>query len=299
MNNVPRYTPYDGSAPLFTIGLTQLEPECWIEPDGDLDRYLAEKKRLIATVPEEIFVAEEGTEDSQAELLALLAQYLPEQYPDRYKREGTVLHAGHHEIDLDDGTKPPLLLAGSLIEDDLVIMRRKETGWHLVAGYVAFPSSWSLREKFGLAMDHIHAPVPGFQEGTRNAGLINRMFDNLPHGRFVRRFNWALNPDGALHYPKSKAEGALPADGSLKLEDIFARVERQTLRRLPGTGDIVFTIRIYTDPLGMLRNLPDKTTIARAFAAQLEALTDEQLAYKGFTANRDHLVRELHRLAGD
>lgn len=299
MNPTPRYTPYDGSAPLFTIGLTQLDPACWIEPDGDLDRYLDEKSRLLTRVPGEVFVAEDGTEDSQAELLALLGDYLPEQYPDQYRRDGITLHAGSHHVRLDDPETPPLLLAGSLVQDDLVIMRKKATGWHLVAGYVAFPSSWSLREKFGLSMDHIHAPVPDFQEGTRNAGLINRMFDNLPDGRFVRRFNWALNPGGELHYPKSKIEGALPAGASLKLEDIFARVERQTLRRLPGTGDIVFTIRIYTDPLAMLRNLPDAAAVASAFAAQLEALTAAQIAYKGFTANRDHLVRELRRLAAD
>lgn len=295
----PRYTPYDGSAPLFTIGLTQLDPVDWIEPDDDLDRYLAEKQRLLARIPGEVFVAEEGTEDGQAELLALLADYLPEHHPGYYRRDGMTLRTGSHEVRLDDRETPPLLLAGSLVQDDLVIMRKKETDWHLAAGYVAFPSSWSLREKFGLSMDHIHAPVPGFQQGTRNAGLINRMFDNLPEGRIVRRFNWTLNPDSELHYPKSKAEGALPAGSSLKLEDIFARVERQTLRRLPGTADIVFTIRIYTDPLAMLRNLADGAAAASAFAAQLEALTAPQLAYKGLTANRNHLVRELRQLAQD
>ena len=32
----------------------------------------------------------------------------------------------------------------------------------------------------------------------------------------------------------------------------FIRVERQTLRKLPQSGDILFTIQIYLDPLGMI-----------------------------------------------
>ena len=33
----------------------------------------------------------------------------------------------------------------------------------------------------------------------------------------------------------------------------FIRVERQTLRKLPVTGDILFTIRIHLDPMAALR----------------------------------------------
>ncbi len=44
----PAHTPYDGSAQPFTIGLQQLDPKDWIEIDGDLLGYLAEKERLFA-----------------------------------------------------------------------------------------------------------------------------------------------------------------------------------------------------------------------------------------------------------
>ena len=68
------------------------------------------------------------------------------------------------------------------------------------------------------------------------------MFDNLQPERPVFRFNWSINPDADLYYPASKAHGALPAGHDLSLERTFARVERQTLRRLPVTGDILFTV---------------------------------------------------------
>jgi hypothetical protein len=46
----------------------------------------------------------------------------------------------------------------------------------------------------------------------------------------------------------------------------FIRVERQTLRRLPKTGGIVFSIRIYADPLATLMALGDGGQMAQALA---------------------------------
>jgi hypothetical protein len=292
----PAYTPYDGSARLFTIGLGPLDPARWIEPDGDLERYLIEKDRLIADQRDVVFVEETGTRDAQREVLDLLAEHITARHPSVYRREGSAVVAGARTIDLDTD-EAPLVTAGALVQDDLVLMRRDDSGWRLVAGYVAFPSSWSLPEKFGRRMEDIHAPVPDFGEGTRNALLINRMFDNLKVEQPVFRFNWSINPDADLHYPASKAHGALPDGHALSLETTFARVERQTLRKLPVSGDILFTIRIYTDPLAALRTLSDARKIALVFADQLEALNLPQATYKGLATKRAALVAELRAVA--
>ncbi|MEW9614172.1 DUF3445 domain-containing protein [Shinella sp. S4-D37] len=292
----PAYTPYDGSARLFTIGLGPLDPARWIEPDGDLERYLLEKDRLIADQRDVVFVEEAGTREAQREVLELLAEHITARHPSFYRREGSAVVAGARSVDLDTG-EAPLVTAGALVQDDLVLMRRDDSGWRLVAGYVAFPSSWSLPEKFGRRMEDIHAPVPDFGEGTRNALLINRMFDNLKVEQPVFRFNWSINPDADLHYPASKAHGALPDGHALSLETTFARVERHTLRKLPVSGDILFTIRIYTDPLAALRTLPDARRVAAVFADQLVALTLPQAAYKGLATKRAALVAELRAVA--
>jgi hypothetical protein len=292
----PAYTPYDGSARLFTIGLGPLDPARWIEPDGDLERYLLEKDRLIADQRDVVFVEEVGTRAAQQEVLDLLAEHVATQHPAFYRREGSAIATDARTISLD-ADDAPLVTAGALVQEDLVLMRRDETGWRLVAGYVAFPSSWSLPEKFGRRMEDIHAPVPDFGEGTRNALLINRMFDNLKVEQPVFRFNWSINPDADLHYPASKAHGALPDGHALSLETTFARVERQTLRKLPVSGDILFTIRIYTDPLAALRTLSDARKIALVFADQLEALNLPQATYKGLATKRAALVAELRAVA--
>jgi len=189
----PTYTPYDGSAKPFTIGLMPLDPDCWIEPDADWARYVGEKRALVEIRRDDVFVAEADTSDAQREALDLLRQHLRERHPNLCP-----------DVPDTDSDLPPLLRAGLMIQDDLVIMRRKQDGWHLVAGFVAFPSSWSLREKFGRPMHAIHADVPGFGEGTRNATLIHRIFDNLQVSQPVERLNWSVNTSNALFLPLSK-----------------------------------------------------------------------------------------------
>jgi hypothetical protein len=77
----------------------------------------------------------------------------------------------------------------------------------------------------------------------------------------------------------------------------FIRVERQTLRRLPSSGDILFTIRIYLDPMRVLELHPERATLATSFAAQLAALDDAQVDYKGLSADRERLVAALNGIA--
>jgi hypothetical protein len=291
-----KHTPYDGSSKPFTIGLTQLDPDRWIEPDDQIQHYLNQKAHLLAQSRGAVFVAEDGTEQAQNEVLQILSDYLPTRYPDIYCRQDNLMIVGGRRVALsgDDA----LVIAGSLIQDDLAIMQRSDRGWRLGAAYIAFPSSWSLAEKFGRTMDEIHAPVPGFGDGTRNAELIARMFDNLPPGRFVERFNWAVNVDGSLHLPKSKSESLSATAIELTEESAFIRIERQTLRKLPETGAIVFTIRIYSDPLSLLRQREDAATLALAFVEQLRALDLPQAAYKGLVSKRDALISALISIAG-
>jgi hypothetical protein len=304
--NIPSHTPYDGSSKLFTIGLKPLDLRNWIEIDATFDFQLAEKRRIYAEYADKVFVAEEATEDAQAEVLALLAEHLPARFPERYRRgSDRMTVVGHPELDgLEAQDLRPLHKASLLVQEDLIIMRRGEDGWRLAAGSLCFPSSWLLTEKFGKPMSAIHEPVPGFGPGTRNAGLIDRMFDRLQIGQPVERFNWSIQAGDALYHPLSNVERIDRATGRpIRFPDVeaaaraFIRVERQTLRKLPATGDILFTIRIHLDPIGLLKTRPDREALAASFAGQLMALDAEQLDYKGLTADRDRLVEALSEIA--
>jgi dimethylamine monooxygenase subunit A len=292
------HTPYDGSSKLFQIGLKPLDPEAWIDVDEKLGSYLAEKERLAAAQPDAVFAAEPGTEDSQAEVLAMFVEHLPRRFPETYRREGAAIEivTAGRRVALDDPAMPPLRIAASLVQDDLVLMRKAENGWRLVAASLSFPSSWNLAEKFGRPMHEVHGPVPGFGAGTRNAALIERMFDNLRPETGMVRWNWSLYGDDELFHPVSHEPDARRFGDGDQPGPIFLRLERQTLRRLPQTRDILFTIRIYIDPLSALEQHSDGSTLATAIAAQLDALDGEQLAYKGLVAERERLTARLRAI---
>lgn len=299
MNKAPVHTPYDGSSQPFTIGLQQLDLKDWIEVDENLLAYLTEKRRLFDLHSERIFVEEPGTQAAQAEVLDLLATHLIDRYPQLYARDGEAITISGwpEQIELGTAQTPFLHRAANLVQEDLVLMRKDEKrGWHLGAASLSFPSSWTLLEKFGRSMDDIHAPVPDFNAGTRNAGLITRMFDNLRPDRSVYRMNWSLQPDGEMYHPlASHQKGALYSDEDLATQ-CFIRVERQTLRKLPMSGDILFTIRIHLDPVNALKKHPQCSAVAEAFCRQLEALNPAQSNYKGIMTIRERLIDTLNRL---
>lgn len=304
----PTHTPYDGSSKLFTIGLKPLDLDSWIEVDEHLQPYLAEKRRLYADIPDKVFVEEAGTRDAQREVLEMLGQHLTAKFPETYRRTAAGIEVVDAAGNLAGSTtasfsNAPLVAASLLVQEDLILMRRDDSGWRLAAGSLCFPSSWSLIEKFGRPLQQIHAPVPGFGPGTRSADLINRMFNGL-QGQAVERYNWSIQADDALYHPLSNVERIDRAsnrptrfpDGDVNAH-AFIRVERQTLRKLPVSRDILFTIRIHLDPLKVLARHPDRATLAASFAAQLQALDQAQLDYKGLTADRDRLAQSLDIMA--
>ena len=304
-DQLPTHTPYDGSSKLFAIGLKPLELDRWIEVDENLLPHLAEKRRLYAEIPGSVFVEEEASRDAQREELDMLASHLPAKFPATHRHSGevvTVVGAPYDDA-LAGLAEAPLVAASLLVQEDLILMRRDESGWRLVAGSLCFPSSWKLTEKFGRALQDIHAPVPGFGPGTRPAELINRMFDGL-QGQAVERYNWSIQSGDALYHPLSDRQRVDRAtsrpskfpDGDVNAH-AFIRVERQTLRKLPASRDVLFTIRIHLDPLRVLQRHPDRAALAASFTEQLLSLDIEQLDYKGLTADRDRLVAVLNQMA--
>ncbi|MDH4413533.1 MAG: DUF3445 domain-containing protein, partial [Rhizobium sp.] len=195
------HTPYAGPTRPFTIGLSALDPCRWIEPDADLDRYLAEKRTLAATRLDEVFRATGDSLPAQAECLAALVAHIKAHHPQHICGD-----------DLEDATIPPLLRAGMLVQDDLVIMMRREAGWHIAAAHLSFPSSWLLAEKFDRPMEEVHEHVPGFEGGTRNAAMINRIFDNLAPDLPAERFNWSINWKQKLFHPETGRNDAAEPD---------------------------------------------------------------------------------------
>ena len=247
-----------------------------------------------------VFRAEPETLAAQGELLDLLWEHLSERQPDLYTfdNDTITIRPTRQKYARTDFHDRPLELASRLIQDDLVIMRASDRGHRLVAASLCFPSSWSLAEKFGHPLADIHRPVPGFQRGTRIADMIERIFTHLKTDYPVERFNWSLYDDPRLHYQErhhaAHAQMWNPDDPRA-----WIRVERQTLRRLPVSGDIVFTIKICVDPIAVLKRLPDGPRLAASFADQILALDRDQLAYKGMADTPMPTQKERYGVAAE
>ena len=140
-------------------------------------------------------------------------------------------------------------------------------------------------------MHDIHATIPGFSKGTRNAGMIERVFDNLQVELPVERFNWSVYSDDDLYHadrPGSHVSDVFDDD-----HPSWLRVEHQTLRKLPNSGDILFTIRIHIDPLDALKHRDDRQELGKSFVQTIRSMDDAQLQYKGLDRVRDELISRI------
>ena len=296
MSESLRHTPYDGSAAPFSIGMKLLDLKDWIEPDGHIERHLTEKDRHFAERRDVVFREEPDTRAAQREVLDLLSVHLPERFPEVWRREGDVMHIGTcgRAVDLS-ADEAPLLMASKLVQEDLCLMRDGSGGYRLAAASLCFPSSWSLTEKFGKTLDGLHADVPGYADGF--GPRMNRIFANLRTELPAHRLNWSLYADDELHHPAPKHRPRHWFEGEGELS-AFVRVERQTLRRLPVSGDILFTIRIYVDPLDAFRHHADCAKLAAGLRRDILALNEGELAYKALLESRERVVQLLDDISG-
>lgn len=101
----------------------------------------------------------------------------------------------------------------------------------------------------------------------------------------VSRGNWAIFDDvysrEDLYQPASAASRAKANEKPSSLEEVgrkyFYRAEYQTLRRLPKTGVVVFTIRTYQLPLEDFKPFPHEAAV---LASRIQTIDPDFAAYK-------------------
>ena len=132
--------------------------------------------------------------------------------------------------------------AASLVSDDLCLLEaNRPHDWRLIAGALCAPTYWTLPERIGLDLGALHTPVPGGDPDL--SARVGRIFSGLKPDIVLERFNWTVQASDK-HYTPDR-----PSVANKQMSDLHLRVERQTIRKLPKTGAVVFTIRISVDPL--------------------------------------------------
>ncbi len=250
--------------PWLAMGLARVPEAEWLLVDDQRPAELAERERLLAERHDEVFAALPGTEAAGAEVLRLVAGWLAERGFD-----ATPAPAVH-----------PLEAAGRLVQEDLVLMVERDGDLHLDAACLCFPSHWRLADKVGRSTRAVHGPVPGY--GEELAVRVDRFLTRLRAGVVTARRNWSVHPSADLFAPVPPP----PAPGA----DLWIRSERQTLRRLEGTGAVLFTIRVQQTPVASLVHRPD---VARRLAARLRAQPPVFTAYQGLALRLPEILAGL------
>ena len=245
----------------LSMGTRALGSRPWLVADGHREVELARKAELLAERPDEVLAVDPGSERPGRETLALIEAWCAE--------------AGLEPPVALPGGLHPLDRAGRLVQEDLCLLARDDDGWVLRAASLCFPSRWRLADKLGRSQNRVHDPVEGYQDTL--APRVDRLFDRLG-SRIVWRRNWFVHPDPELFQPDRPPAGDPIVPAQRCGEELFVRSERQTLRRLPGSGWILFTIRTQQEPLGVL--LADGGR-RRRFQRYLAEAPPDQLAHRG------------------
>ncbi len=169
------------------------------------------------------------------------------------------------------------------MQEDLCVLVRSDA-WRLQAACVCFPSRWNLASKLGTTLDDIHGPVPIYD--VELSRPTNAFFERLKPDRSFWRLNWTLIDSPVLHQPTSARRSPHG-----ELADWFFRVERQTLRRLPVSGAVVFTIRNYVASAQELCDTHEE--FGATLLLNLDTAPASVQEYKGWVGVADRLRTSL------
>lgn len=236
---------------VLKMGLAKLDESEWLQPDPDLEA----RADGFAAYPDGIQLSPEA-EAPGAELAAMLGLSggLPE------------AASAHHE------------------DMCLLTLPEGEDQYRLVGAAVAWPSDWAPAEKLRLPLRTLHAPIQGYEEQLATG--VDNFMAKLKPGAIYGRCNWFIAATGAMRWVAEPPETAFGhATRENAGETLFVRSERQTLRRLPETGAILFTIGVYVSPLGEL-SAANVAMLANAIGALVEGEGDR----RGAGAYADALI---------
>ena len=217
-------------------GTVPIAPGDWLIRDEVFAERMARRDALIAERSGAVHACLAEAESAARELLKLVLERLRGDAKYRVEADRVIRPDGV-EVPLDGA---PLLVAGRLIEEDLVILERPEGACeHVLTGAIlCFPSSWTLAQKLGRPLMAIHAPVASYNSGMGQR--VQRLFNGLRVEAPLMRANVLPYDHRRLHNPRPEFERHRP-EGPAR----YLRVERQVLLRLPESRAVVFSIHTF------------------------------------------------------
>ncbi len=292
-----RYFPFGESFDARMGGhpLNAGDPLCEV----DLPNYIPQvqlKRRMLAENHADYFQGGSDMLAQQWEALALVLTNLAAIQPDcfRLETDGANWLWENHLLGErwqfrlgETGSLPfePLDWTGRQVQEDLVLL--DPDGDHrLIGGQLCFANSWSLASHLGRAFLEIHTPTPQTTMPSVHAG--KRLLETLKPGKAIWRLNWNFKLSDRLDLStrqQADYEAEILARAPQMTPDrvgkeMFLRVERQTLTRLPATMAVLFGIHTY---IARLEDEAADPQRARRILSVIQTAPQDVKDYKAIT----------------
>ncbi|KAK0510896.1 hypothetical protein JMJ35_006448 [Cladonia borealis] len=254
----------------MTMGLAKVSRNEWIEIDSKYRTQIIERTNILESHSEQTLGTTPAADHIVSELYReIIFQQLPQRFPTVFSLSADKRTINNNITGLSFPSKPLTkktdhgisslrILAVNIVEDLFVLRPDIKSGKHLLCAFVAcYPNGFETAKLMDKSVSEIHAPVPLYKEKLEMS--VDRFFKTIKVGDFMRRFNWSITTCGPqLFTPKNLNNypghtSANDEQSELAIEDVYLRVERQILTRLPQSRAVVFTVKTYMTPLTDVR----------------------------------------------
>jgi dimethylamine monooxygenase subunit A len=301
----PLYRPYRWAAADFQLGLRPIRPENWILIGAEHAEMMRQKCERLDTYRPFYYRTLANSLPAQRELRDQITAHLAADHPQSFEKSGSVVRSliTGRTLDLDDDSTEPLMQVSYLVEEDFMLLEMVGGITQITAASNAYSSSGRLVGSVGHDMEWAHEPVP--QLTHKLGGKINRVLGSIHASTPCERFNWQITPMATVFFPHDDPHAAnaaamrkilaeLRRDPARAGELLWIRVERQTLRRLPDSDAVAFSLHTYSDPLSSMQS--DVESV-RAIWTLLNNYAEERWKYSEMDIVRDPLMLWLEAAA--
>lgn len=285
----------------ITMGIRSMDPQDWIQLDNEWDIYHNLKQKRFKEKGTDVYGTLPEASEAALELLDELVKYLPNRYPSlfAYKDDQLFnLHTG--EVwNVKNLEHDPIYIVSNLLQDDIAIMIEQPDGqYYLKSGAIALAGFWRFKDKVNLPLPAIHTTgdVPKYNSHLKKG--MEKFFTRLTPEAPVVRNNYFIQTDGNLDWSSSIGDeanenvGWYTAENATDINKVYYRSERQSVRRLPISGAVVFTIRTYFVPIVEICKEP---FIPLRLLDGINSWTDDVREYRGFERFKDVVLPYLEQ----
>ncbi|EAW07303.1 heme-dependent oxidative N-demethylase family protein [Aspergillus clavatus NRRL 1] len=256
------------------MDIRKLDVANWLTVDKNYMDEHQVRSRLLKEERDQVLQCLPESYDACLEALEEVVEFLCQRFPNVFecKKSGdeSTIHnrmTGETFVFGGENTQmDPLEIAVRLTMEDLSILMQREDGeFYLAASASLFPVGWTVKERIGWTISQLHNPVPLWHQQVANS--VSKFLARLTPASPMERSNYFVEvkrPNETLFEILYRPTTLSEENPSPAPEDIVIRRERQTFRRLPRTGTIVFGVKTFLTtldelPMQELRNLAKET----------------------------------------